>query len=212
MNIKTFVVGPVSTNCYVIYDDNGTAAIVDPGDNAPELLAFIDSRGLQLQYIFLTHGHFDHIMAVSDVKDAIGAKVVISTGDAEFLSNPTRSLAGRVGMTQKPVTPDFLAEDGSTFTVGNMEFKYLLTPGHTVGSAVILCGDNIFSGDTLFEDDCGRCDLPGGDYAEMLRSLRRLYDLEGDYNVYPGHDVSTILSRERKHNINMLEAVEKRDI
>jgi hydroxyacylglutathione hydrolase len=81
------------------------------------------------------------------------------------------------------------------------------TPGHTVGSSVIISGNAIFSGDTLFADDCGRCDLPGGDYSEMLRSLRKIASLDGDYDVYPGHDESTTLSRERSFNVNMLEAI-----
>jgi glyoxylase-like metal-dependent hydrolase (beta-lactamase superfamily II) len=207
MNIETFVVGYVQTNCYVVYDKTGAAVIVDPGDEADKLLAFLNEKALKLNYIFLTHGHFDHIMAVAELKEATGAQVVIASGDAECLMKPEKSLSGNVRMNQRPVTADALAKDGDAFHAGEMKFTYLLTPGHTPGSAVILSGEAMFSGDTLFEDDCGRCDLPGGDYQEMLRSLRKLYALVGDYDVYPGHDVKTKLSRERIYNVNMREAV-----
>lgn len=208
MNIKTFVVGYVSTNCYVVYDDSGDAAIIDPGDSAEKLLGFIRDRGLKLKYIFLTHGHFDHIMAVAEIKNATDALIVIAAGDADCLSDPGKSLSGNVRMRQNPVKADIIADEGAAFHVGTLTFTYMLTPGHTPGSAVILCGNTIFTGDTLFEDDCGRCDLAGGDYKAMLRSLRRIYDLPGDYDIYPGHDVKTTLSRERKHNANMREAIE----
>ena len=189
MEIKTFVVGYVSTNCYIVYDASGDAAIIDPGDSVEKLTEFLHEQELKLKYIFLTHGHFDHIMAVPALKAATGAKIVIAAGDADCLTNPARSLSGSVRMRQLPAVADALAEDGDTFAVGDMTFTYLLTPGHTPGCAVILCGGAMFSGDTLFEDDCGRCDLPGGDYEAMLRSLKRLHDLPGDYDVYPGHDV-----------------------
>ena len=91
--------------------------------------------------------------------------------------------------------------------VGGMEFRWYITPGHTPGSSVIICEKAMFSGDTLFDGDCGRCDLPGGDYSKMLASLRRIASLEGDYVVYPGHEGETTLSREREYNGNMLEAL-----
>lgn len=209
MNIERIVVGPVSTNCYIVYDESGAAVVIDPGDDAPKLLSFIRERSLELKYILLTHGHFDHIMAVGDLKKATGAELVIAAGDADYLRNPDISLATRVGKTHESIEPDRVAGDGDIFDAGGMSFKYLLTPGHTAGSAVILSGEAMFSGDTLFQGDCGRCDLPGGDYAEMLRSLKRLYDLPGDYKVYPGHDVSTTLAVERVDNVNMLEAVDR---
>lgn len=208
MNVHSIVVGPVSTNCYIVNDDAGRAAVIDPGDNAPKILAWIRENALSVEKIFLTHGHFDHIMAVAPLKEATGAEVVIAAGDAEKLLDPARSLASRVGLRPTSIRPDRLAGDGDVFSVGALCFTVLLTPGHTPGSAVLLCERTMFSGDTLFEGDCGRCDLPGGSYPEMLRSLRRLYALEGDYTVYPGHDVSTTLDRERRFNQNMLEAIQ----
>lgn len=208
MKRKTFVVGYVQTNCYIVYDESKNAVMIDPGDDAATLLAFLAEESLNLKYIFLTHGHFDHILAMPEVRKATGAQVVIAEGDAECLLAPRKSLASNVHLQQEAVPADILAKDRDVFSAGAMHFTWLLTPGHTPGCAVILCENAMFSGDTLFEDDCGRCDLPGGDYATMLQSLRRLYALEGDYDVFPGHDVMTTLSRERKYNRNMLEAVE----
>lgn len=209
MTIKTIVVGHLSTNCYLVYDNDSNAAIIDPGDSEEILTAEIKNLGLNIKYIFLTHGHFDHIMAVDSVKKATGAKIIISEEDSDLLADPGRSLAFKVRMSHKSMKADITAKDGDIFTVGDMQFKFLLTPGHTRGSAVILCEKAMFSGDTLFADDCGRCDLPGGDYSMMLGSLKRLSELEGDYDVYPGHDEKTKLSREKVYNINMRQAIER---
>ena len=207
MIIETIKVGYLQTNCYVVYDDLGEAAVIDPGADAGKILRILKEKSLKLKYILLTHGHFDHILAVPEIKEATGAEVVITEGDAHALRASDKSLASMVKVDQVSIDQDITAENGSTYEVGSMRFTYLLTPGHTPGSAVIICGNIIFSGDTLFAGDCGRCDLPGGDYAEMLRSLRKLNSLVGDYIVYPGHEESTTLSRERSYNINMLEAI-----
>lgn len=207
MKIKTIVVGPVSTNCYVV-SDGTDAVVVDPGADADRILQYIKKENLRIHYILLTHGHFDHILAVPELKRATGAPVVITAGDADCLMSPVRSLSNQLKEAQECIEPDIIAADGAMFIAGNTAFRYMLTPGHTVGSAVIVCGRSIFTGDTLFADDCGRTDLPGGSYAEILDSLRAIAALPGDYDIYPGHDIKTTLSREREHNLNLLEALE----
>ena len=207
MEIKILVVGPVATNCYIVSEGTDTV-IFDPGAEAERILSYVSENGLDVSYIFLTHGHFDHVLAAAAIKSATGAKIAIHRFDADCLTDESRSLAARVRLEQEPVLADIIIGDGDCIEMDSLNFKWLHTPGHTVGSCVILCGSAMFSGDTLFEDDCGRCDLDGGDYAEMLKSLRRLAALEGDYDVYPGHDVSTTLSREREKNVNMREALE----
>lgn len=206
MKIKTFVVGPAATNCYVAYDGSD-AVVIDPGFEAERIDAFLEQKKLKCHYILLTHGHFDHILAVPALKSMTGAKVVIAKPDADCLVSPLRSLSSKVHLDQTPLEADFLAEEGSSFVAGSMEFRYLLTPGHTPGSAVILCGDAMFSGDTLFRDSCGRTDLPGGSFRTISESLKRLYELDGDFKVYPGHDQATTLAREREFNLHMQEAV-----
>lgn len=206
MKIKTFVVGPAATNCYVVYDGSD-AVVIDPGFEAARIDAFLKQKKLKCHYILLTHGHFDHILAAPELKSMTGAKAVIAKPDADCLVSPLRSLSSKVHLDQTPIEADFLAEEGSSFVAGSMEFRYLLTPGHTLGSAVIVCGDAMFSGDTLFRDGCGRTDLPGGSFRTISESLRRLYELDGDFKVYPGHDQATTLDREREFNLHMQEAV-----
>lgn len=208
MKIDTLVVGPVMTNCYIV-SGGGEAVVIDPGWDGGRIISHIDKLGVTVKYIFLTHGHFDHILAVEEVRAATGAKVVIHRSDAHMLESPRGSLALNVRAEHESIQPDILAEDGDTFSACGEEFAYMNTPGHTPGSCVILCGKEMFSGDTLFATDCGRCDLPGGDYSQMLKSLKKLYELDGDYNVYPGHEESTTLSLERVRNANMLQAAGK---
>ncbi|MDR1669011.1 MAG: MBL fold metallo-hydrolase [Oscillospiraceae bacterium] len=213
LNITTLAVGAVSTNCYIVSDpQTREAAVVDPGDSAKLILGRIQADNLSVRTIFLTHGHFDHILALDEVRRATGAKAVIHEADAAYLRE--RALSGPFRGVSPPVTEaDVLTREGETFPLGAFTFEVLHTPGHTPGSICLRVaapggGKNgvLFTGDTLFEDDCGRCDLPGGDYGAMLASLRRLAALDGDYVVFPGHDVSTTLSREREKNVNMKEA------
>ena len=207
MKILTFVVGMVQTNCYLAFDEESREGfLVDPGDNDPAILRVIREQGVKLRYILLTHSHFDHIMALADIAGATGAAVAVHGLEAGEIEAPgaavLRSLGLR-GIEIKPAPVAIRLQDGDTLTVAGETLTVLHTPGHTVGSVCYDTGSVLFSGDTLFEDDCGRCDLPGGDYQVMLRSLRRLAELPGDRTVYPGHDVSTTLSRERIANADM---------
>jgi len=206
IDVHTITVGVVSTNCYIVSDpETGEAAVIDPGDGADGILAYLRRKNLSARYIFLTHGHFDHILALEGIRRETGAAAVIHEADADYLRNP--SLNNSFGIRTAPAEPDILACHGSKYPLGRQTVEVLHTPGHTPGSVCLRIGNALFTGDTLFEGDCGRCDLPGGDYKAMLQSLRFLASLEGDYNVYPGHDVSTTLDRERKRNVNMREAV-----
>lgn len=215
LNITTLVVGAVSTNCYIVSDaETREAAVIDPGDGAGRILERAQKDGLTVRTIFLTHGHFDHILALEEVRRATGARVVIHEADAGYLQDKSLSAPFR-GISSPVTEADVLTRNGDTFPLGSYTVEVLHTPGHTPGSICLRVatpgGEKdgvLFTGDTLFEDDCGRCDLPGGDYSVMLLSLRRLAVLEGDFFVYPGHDVSTTLSRERENNTNMREATQ----
>lgn len=216
MKIKQFCVGDVSTNCYLVYDENSLeGAIVDPGDCADKLLAEIEEKNVQLKYILLTHAHFDHILAVGALKRATGAQVVVSKQD-EYLFDAKASLSpfgayGRQLMKRFDFPgADIWAEEGTEVTFGGMTAKYLSTPGHTPGSCTILLDNSIlFTGDTLFCQSCGRTDLPGGSWHDMLTSLKRLYNLPGDYQVLPGHEALSTLERERQSNPYMQQAVKR---
>ena len=206
MKIRHLTVGPGFTNCYVA-SDGENAVVIDPGFEAERVVAYLSRQKLRLHYIFLTHGHYDHILAAPALREMTGAEIVITAPDCECLTDPRRSLAARTRMPQRCEEANILAFENSTFLVGGMEFRWMMTPGHTPGSAVILSGDALFAGDTLFLGSCGRCDLPGGDEVQMIGSLRRLGQLPGDYQVYPGHGTETTLDRERRYNRNMKEAL-----
>ena len=189
LEVVTLIVGVVSTNCYIVFDtETLEAAVIDPGGKAGEIIGAVRGKNLTVRYIVLTHGHFDHVLALKETRGATGAKTVAHEAEG--------------------AEADILARHGDRYPLGAHTLEVLHTPGHTPGSICLRADNLLFTGDTLFEDDCGRCDLPGGDYGVMLRSLRFLASLEGDYTVYPGHDVATTLARERAHNINMREALE----
>ena len=211
MIVETLVVGFVQTNCYLAYHEGTKEGfLIDPGDNAPRILDTIHRLGVALKYILLTHSHFDHILALADVAAATNAKIAIHKNEADGIASPGEATMRALGLPAiriKPAPADILLSDGDVLSCAGERLTILHTPGHTTGSVCIDTGKVLFSGDTLFEDDCGRCDLPGGDYAVMLSSLRRLAALPGDRIVYPGHDVSTTLARERQVNGDMLRAV-----
>lgn len=207
MKVWTLVVGGIATNCYIAADEETReAAVIDPGDDAQRILELLRENALTPRYIFLTHGHFDHILAVPELKKETGAQIVIHEADAPCLTDASLSL-GPYRRGGQGVPADIRAVDGQAFSLGALTFTFMHTPGHTRGSCVIVCGDVIFSGDTLFCGECGRCDLPGGSYPAMLASLKRLSGLAGDYHVYPGHDAQTTLEAERRTNPYMREAM-----
>ncbi len=208
MKILHLTVGMVATNCYIFYDENTMeGAVIDPGDNAKDILKTIEDEKINLKYVLLTHGHFDHILAVHDVVNATGAKLVCNKDDLWLLNKNAMGQFKSFAKNFKETPVDIEAEDGTEIKVGGLTAKYISTPGHTPGSSVILVGDVMFTGDTLFRRECGRCDLEGGDFPTILRSLKKLYNMQGDYKVLPGHDAFSTLEEEREYNRYMREAI-----
>lgn len=199
MKIKTLAMGSIGTNCYVVSDDAGTTAIIDCDGDPRPLFSYIAENNLKPTHILLTHGHYDHIGAVNLVKEKYGCKVVAGKDEMQVLTNPSINCSAYCGVPLA-ITPDILVSDGEVVTVGNLHFQSLFTPGHTEGSLCYILEDHIFSGDTLFQGSCGRTDLATGDWGSILRSLKRLRDLPGDYSVYPGHGPATTLGIERSSN------------
>ena len=201
MLIKTLPVGYLETNCYIVTDEETRkCAIIDPGADSNTILDYIESNKLTPEVIFLTHGHFDHCMALGAVMEATGAPVYMNEKD----EGAVRRSAPR-GFDDKSEKRGYA--EGDVFKVGNLEFTVFETPGHSAGSVTLKCGDALFTGDTLFRDSCGRTDLDGGDMETLLKSLRRLSELEGDFEVYPGHAEASTLNRERSFNYYMRYAV-----
>lgn len=199
ISIKTAVFGNLENNCYLLTDEkSGKSALVDCTDSSEKMREFI--KNAKLEYILLTHGHYDHIGGVADIKELTGAKVVISKEDEHMLSSSRGSLAAFCGLSQKNSSADIIVDDNDIITLGDTEIKVMSTPGHTKGSVCYICDNVMFSGDTLFFCSCGRTDFPGGDSSEMLNSLKKIASLSGNLTVYPGHDRATTLDFERANN------------
>ncbi len=202
-SIKLYNVTMIMTNCYFITDnDTGDMAVVDPGGKSDALLNDIDKAQGELKYVILTHGHYDHIGYAKQLADKYNAKIICGELTDEFLNNNVLNHSAFHPDFEKiePFSGDILLKDGDTFMLGNTEFKYIHTPGHTKDSGCYLFDDNLISGDTLFCESYGRTDLPTGNDAQMISSIRRLKNLEGNYNVLPGHGMISTLEYERKFN------------
>nr|WP_297173693.1 MBL fold metallo-hydrolase [uncultured Agathobaculum sp.] len=211
MKIMQLCLGMVATNCYIVYDENTREAVViDPADNAPSILQAAEREKLSIKYVLLTHAHFDHILAAHGVLEATGAQYVVPEGDLWLLDRDNMGQFRSLARDYVQDVPDIVANEGTQVTFGGLTATYMSTPGHTPGSSVIRIENCLFTGDTLFRHECGRCDLEGGDFGQMLRSLKRLYDLAGDYQVLPGHDALSTLHEERAENPYMLQAAGKR--
>ena len=194
MLIKTLPVGMLGTNCYILTDENTLeCAIIDPGADSNSILDYVESNKLKPVAIFLTHGHFDHYMALDAVSGATGAPVYINKLDANTDGRRNQHKLEYNGSLN-------WYSEGDVIKIGGLSVTVFETPGHSEGSVTLKCGSALFTGDTLFRDSCGRTDFPGGDMDTLLKSLKRLSDLEGDYEVYPGHADSSTLNRERSFN------------
>ncbi len=203
MRLIHFISGAFGVNTYIIgADDSTDCAVIDPGGAEPVLNA-LKQNGLTCKAILLTHGHFDHIGGVKQVKDDTGAKLYIHEEDADKLSSNRRNLAVLVGDKIAPAEPDVLLHGGETLEIAGLSIRVLHTPGHTKGGVcyVVESEKTIFAGDTLFRNSVGRTDFPGGNLDEIHHSVVDvLFALDGDYAVYCGHEESTTLDYERENN------------
>jgi glyoxylase-like metal-dependent hydrolase (beta-lactamase superfamily II) len=204
MEVYKLPLGPFGTNCYVAVDENGRAAVIDPGLYAPELQTLLREKTAAVETILLTHGHADHISGAAALRERTGAPICIHTLDDEYTDGPL-CMADECGYPFAPFRADRLLADGDTVKFGAETMTVLHTPGHTPGSVCFLHeGDRVlFSGDTLFCLTAGRTDFPRGSHDDLMQSLRRLRDLDGDYAVFPGHERATRLDAERKRNFFM---------
>ena len=185
VKIEILQQGPIDENCYIICFDSGDAAVIDPGYFPENILERTKELGVRIAALLLTHGHPDHVGALAALKVQTGAPVYCAAEDAYRM----------------PVEPDVLLKDGDTVPVADVEFRVIATPGHTEGSVCYLLEDCLFTGDTLFRGSCGRTDYPGGDPVQMAATLRKLRDLPfEELKIYPGHDDTSLLSRERLFN------------
>ena len=196
MQIITVPAGPLRANSYLLTENGRDAVLIDCGGS--EALAQARRRGLQVAYVLLTHGHFDHVFGCAAAQEA-GAKVGCSEAERAFLeAGPDLGLA--MGLSVPPFTVDFTFRDGDVLDLCGMRFAVIASPGHTPGGVCFRAGQALFTGDTLFLEGVGRTDFPGGSAAQLRQSVRRLLAIDGDLAVYPGHDDPTSLAHERQYN------------
>ena len=202
MEVIKIVLGPIETNTYlVLNEDTLETVIIDPACVSDALVSAIDSEGLIPRAILLTHGHFDHVSGIDQLRDKYGIKVYVHKLDAAMITNAEQNLASFFGTTNSLRPPDETFEDGETVGVAGMCFKVIHTPGHTSGSVCFQTGSALFTGDTLFNMSIGATDFPGGDYETLKDSLSKLVEVVNtDYIVYPGHGASSSFFYERANN------------
>ncbi len=210
-DVRTYTVGPVQENCHIVRAgaDAGRAVIVDPGDEAERLLAGIDSLGVEIEAILLTHTHFDHIGAVAPVARATGAPVYCPAIEVPVLTDVMRWTPPGFGPFES-YEPEHTLAGGERLQLAGLDIEVLFTPGHSPGHLTYAVPGALLSGDVLFQGSVGRVDLPGGDWATLERSIEQLLRSQPPETVvYPGHMGITTLARERDSNPFLAELRER---
>lgn len=201
MKIKRIPSGPLMVNTYLTWDEkNNKGFIVDPGGFNDNIAKAIAEENIELEYIILTHGHCDHIGGVEEIKAKYGSKIVAAKAELPMLENSRLNMSVDFGVPVE-FTPEILVEDGDTLEIGNMLLHFIMTPGHSEGGMCIRIGKILFSGDTLFCASVGRTDFAGGSMDTLIKSIKeKLFVLDDDTQVFPGHMGSTTIGYEKEHN------------
>ncbi len=208
MILSRLPVGPLETNCYIVKDEaSGSGVVIDPGFHAEQILDEIDKLNVDVKYILFTHGHYDHTFAARAIAEQTGAKVVMNAADASLFEQgggitryvfPPKS---EQMIKEAYIRPDRLVFDKDTLDIGQLHFEFLSSPGHTHGSMLILCGDAVFTGDTLMRGTIGRTDFPESQPEKMEGTLEHVVKMLDDgLTVYPGHGPVSDMAREKKFN------------
>lgn len=196
--LKIYKILPMgfASNSYLLTNDGETAVAIDPSQ--PRVLKRAEEKGFKITAVLLTHGHFDHVGACFALSEA-GVPIYCAAAEKELV-NGENSMYREYGAPMPVFNVKPILKDGDKITLAGIEFSVLSTPGHTAGSVTYRVENNLFTGDTLFEDSVGRTDLPTGNWDDLEKSVKKLYALKGDYYVYPGHGEDTMLEKERKYN------------
>lgn len=198
--IMKLVVGELQENCFILFDENKDAFVVDPGGSSENIIEAIDKNELNIKYILLTHGHFDHVGAVAALVKKYKAPVYMSKDDRAFLESPKEVRASAFGMQIEAADVDVFVKEGDEIPFSEGTIKVIETPGHTLGSVCYLFENYLFAGDTLFNGSIGRTDFPESDHSLMIESLKKLKKLDDEIYVLSGHGPESQISYEKMTN------------
>lgn len=196
MKFITCPAGVYQANCYIVYDDSSNCGfIIDPGGEHDKILDLVNKHSIKIEFIILTHGHFDHTGGVNAIKGKLNIPLFMDESDS-FLVSDSDGINNTL-----PITIDMALKDGDTIKFGNGSLKIISTPGHTPGGITVSVSSMLFTGDTLFKDSIGRTDFPGGSYKQLKDSIKsKLFIFPDNTHVYPGHGPSTTIGYEKKYN------------
>lgn len=198
--IIKLVVGELQENCFILFDENKDAFIVDPGDSSENIIEEIEKNDLNIKYILLTHGHFDHVGAVAALKKRFKAPIYLHKNDRNFLENPKEVRESAFGLQIEASNVDIFVNGGDEIPFSDDKIKVIASPGHTIGSVCYLFKNYLFAGDTLFNGSIGRTDFPESDNSLMMESLKKLKELDDDIYVLSGHGPESQMSYEKMTN------------
>lgn len=203
MQVKTYVGGPLSVNCYLVTDEaTNKGFVIDPGGENKRLIAYVQENQTSIEAIILTHGHPDHICGIETFQKAFPEAITVAHEDEhEMLEQPEINHSKQYCGKAISVKPDRFVRDHDSIRIGGLEPVFLHTPGHTPGGMCIYLNDCLFSGDTLFRNSIGRTDFPYSSFATIKKSIiKQLFVLPDDTTVYPGHEGTTSIGLEKENN------------
>jgi glyoxylase-like metal-dependent hydrolase (beta-lactamase superfamily II) len=202
MLVRKLIVGDLQTNCYILGDEKTKEGVViDPGGDPEDIEKVIQKESLNIKYIILTHGHADHIAALTELKKKTNALILIHPADSDMLVDPIYNLSSFTGEDLICPKADRFIEDGDKIKVGAMELEVLHTPGHSPGGISLFGDKMIFTGDALFCGGIGRADFPGASHPQLLNSIKnKILSKPDDTVVYPGHGPETTIGEEKRNN------------
>jgi glyoxylase-like metal-dependent hydrolase (beta-lactamase superfamily II) len=201
IKVKKVKSGIIDENCYLVYDtDTKQAAIIDPGEDAGQIINVIDAENLKPEILINTHGHYDHISSDDKIRLKYKIPLAVHKDEVEMLADPKKNASFIWGVSLSVKDPEILLKDNQNIKLSFITFKVLSTPGHSKGSICLLWGSYLFTGDTLFAGAIGRTDLWGGNNETIFQSLEKIRKLDPSIAVYPGHGGMTTIDNELKHN------------
>lgn len=201
MKLHVLPVGPIQANCYILCDEQEKkCAVIDPGGEGAKVARAVKGTDCEAVAIFLTHGHYDHTGGVEELQE-LWPEVPV------YINKRDQHEDSRFWQLCPPLKGTKSYDEGDCLEVGCLKVEVLATPGHSGGSVTLKCENCLFTGDTLFAGSCGRTDFPDGSMTTILASLKRLGELEGDWNVFPGHMENSTLERERRYNPYLRQAM-----